>query len=158
MMAGLDRTDRPSLDALSEHEAVEDSSLDVLPDGEDGPDGIDTPDGQDIPVELMPITIDTTCAAAREVMGAGFRLDQCQDGAPDTGEKCDDGNAGNADGCDPYCLYETKVCDWAEPVGDPGDLAVEAGYAYVSEAALCVIIKINMGEGSAAVLAGIPGQ
>jgi cysteine-rich repeat protein len=128
---------------------------DVPQDGDAPPDVV--PDGEDDPVELLPINIDSECAATRDVMGTGFRLDQCRDGAADTGEKCDDGNDENADGCDPYCLYETKVCDWAEPVGDPGDIAVEAGYAYVTDASLCVIIKINMGDGTSSVLAGSPG-
>ena len=128
---------------------------DLIGDGDVTPDVV--PDGEDVPTELVPITINRGCATTVNVMGDGFRLDQCQDGAPDPGEKCDDGNATNADGCDPYCLYETRVCDWATPVGDPGDIAVEAGCAYVSEASLCVIIKINMGDGTSIVLSGIPG-
>jgi cysteine-rich repeat protein len=139
------------------------SSDDTRPDTTDVPQDRDAPpdvvpDGEDTPVEMLPITIDPSCADTLPILGTGYRIENCQDGAPDAGEKCDDGNGANADGCDPFCLYETKVCDWATPIRDPGDIAVEAGYAYVSEATLCVIIKINMGDGSSMVLSGSPGE
>jgi len=139
------------------------SSDDMRPDTQDVPwDGDGTPDtvpdGEDTPVEMLPITIESSCADTAEIMGSDYRIVDCQNGSLDPGEKCDDSNGTNADGCDPCCLYETKVCDWATPVGDPGDIAVEGGFAYVSEASLCVILKIAMGEGAATVLSGSPGQ
>jgi cysteine-rich repeat protein len=129
---------------------------DLAPDHDTAPD--DHPDMEDIPVDVPVVTVNTECA----LTSLPSRLDcydkiDCGNNSPDCAENCDDGNLDNADGCDPACLFETKICTWAEPVLDPADIVVEGEFLYVSDDRACFIQRIPLAGGDAIIFAGWPG-
>jgi cysteine-rich repeat protein len=130
---------------------------DIEPDRDAAPD--QPSDGEDMIVDVPIVTVNTACnAMTLPTEFECYDKTNCGDGPPiDCGENCDDNNLVNGDGCDPACLFETRVCTWAQPILDPADIVVEGEFLYVSDDSGCFILRLPLGGGDATIFAGQPG-
>jgi cysteine-rich repeat protein len=91
----------------------------------------------------------------------------------DRGEKCDDGNHDNGDGCDPTCRYTGNVVTVAGKPGalshcddrgtearlhGPTHIAVVGSRAFISDSAANTVRAIELTDYSVTTLAGAPGS
>jgi len=119
-------------------------------------------DSQDIPDDIqidIPYEISLDCLNMAEVeVDCSGSEGRCKNGTVNCGEKCDDGDDENADGCDPACLFETKVCTLAKFGSAPADIAFYENTAFISDSGDHTIKKFDLDTGNIEIVAGYPGQ
>jgi cysteine-rich repeat protein len=97
---------------------------------------------------------------------------QCGDGTQDAGEKCDDANTANGDGCNPTCDMTGTVTTTAGTAGvtgmadgtgaaaefnSPSGIATDGTSLFVSDTANCTVRQIDLSTWAVTTLAGNAG-
>lgn len=132
----------------------------IQPDADDAHVDSDTSidnqsDAEDVLVETPPIVVHRECASIGTIQTESYDPANCHN-TLNNGEKCDDGNDRNGDGCDPLCLFETHLCTWASRFAEVADVAAEGNFVYVADAGDCTIKQIDGNTGNVLIFAGMP--